>query len=207
MHWQSQWHTVSVFIGNATQPMPPTETGYVACIPVQGAKGIIENNQKFLHETLHEGPLRRINHRTQAEKHIPMKLPTLFLTIGFIAFPAAAMSQEDVWELQNSGVATSLRGLCAVSETCCWASGAEGTVIRTTNGGKSWRTVGPPDAEAADFRDLQAWNELTAVIMSAGDVDRLYRTEDGGISWTLVYEHPEPGAFFDGMSFDPTGIR
>ena len=136
-----------------------------------------------------------------------MKLPALFLTIGFIAFPAAAMSQEDVWELQNSGVATSLRGLCAVSETCCWASGAKGTVIRTTDGGESWRTVGPPDTETADFRDLEAWDEFTAVLMSAGDVDRLYRTEDGGTSWTLVYEHPDRGAFFDGMSFDPTGTR
>lgn len=138
---------------------------------------------------------------------MPTNLPTLFLIIGFIVFPAAARSQEDVWELQNSGVATSLRGLCAVSETCCWASGAKGTVIRTIDGGRSWRTVGPPDTEAADFRDLQAWDEFTALIMSAGDVDRLYRTEDGGSSWTLVYEHPEPGAFFDGMSFDPTGRR
>ena len=134
-----------------------------------------------------------------------MKLLTLMLSISFVGFPATAMPQDDVWELQNSGVATSLRGLCAVSETCCWASGAKGTVIRTTDGGKSWQTVGPPDAEAADFRDLQAWDEFTAVIMSAGDVDRLYRTEDGGTSWTVVYEHPVPGAFFDGMSFDSTG--
>ncbi|MBC7967873.1 MAG: oxidoreductase [Fuerstia sp.] len=130
---------------------------------------------------------------------------TFFLTIGLIVFPAVAMSQEDVWELQKSGVAASLRGLCAVSETCCWASGAKGTVIRTVDGGKSWRAVGPPNAEAADFRDIQVWDESTAVIMSAGDVDRLYRTEDGGISWTVVYEHPDPLAFFDGMSFDPTG--
>ena len=134
-----------------------------------------------------------------------MKLQTLFLTIGFIACPAAAMAQEDVWELQHAGVATSLRGLCAVSETCCWASGARGTVIRTTDGGQSWQAVGPSDAEASDFRDLQAWDESTAVIMSAGDVDRLYRTEDGGTSWTVVYEHANPVAFFDGMSFDQTG--
>jgi len=41
--------------------------------------------------------------------------------------------------------------------------------------------------------------------MSAGDVDRLYRTTDGGTCWTIVYEHPDPNAFFDGMSFDQTG--
>ena len=65
----------------------------------------------------------------EAEKQIPMTRLMFFLTFGLIAFPAAALSQEDVWELQKSGVAASLRGLCAVSETCCWASGAKGTVL------------------------------------------------------------------------------
>ncbi|HQZ63890.1 MAG TPA: hypothetical protein PLY87_02385, partial [Planctomycetaceae bacterium] len=116
-----------------------------------------------------------------------------------------AAGQDDVWKLQNSGVDVSLRGICAVSDTCCWASGAKGTVIRTTDGGSSWQSIGPPGADAADFRDVQAWDESTAVIMSAGDIDRLYRTTDGGTSWTIVYEHPDPAAFFDGMSFDQTG--
>ena len=125
--------------------------------------------------------------------------------VGLLLCLSVAAGQDDVWELQNSGFSVSLRGVCAVSDSCCWASGAKGTVIRTEDGGGSWQSVGPPDAEAADFRDIQAWDESTAVIMSAGDIDRLYRTTDGGTSWTIVYEHPYPAAFFDGMSFDQTG--
>ena len=125
--------------------------------------------------------------------------------VGLLLCLSVAAGQDDVWELQNSGFSVSLRGVCAVSDSCCWASGAKGTVIRTKDGGGSWQSVGPPDAEAADFRDIQAWDESTAVIMSAGAIDRLYRTTDAGSSWTIVYEHPYPAAFFDGMSFDQTG--
>ncbi|MBL8817856.1 MAG: hypothetical protein JNL58_17655 [Planctomyces sp.] len=117
----------------------------------------------------------------------------------------ASAEQDHFWELQDSGVNVSLRGVSAVSDTCCWASGAKGTVIRTTDGGKTWQSIGLSDTEAADFRDIHAWDESTAVIMSAGDVDRLYRTTDGGKSWTIVYEHSDPAAFFDGISFDQTG--
>lgn len=106
-----------------------------------------------------------------------------------------------VWELQHSEKEGSFRGLCAVSAQVCWASGTGGTVLRTTDGGKSWKSVGPPSSEALDFRDLEAWDENTAVIMSSGDADRIYRTEDGGESWTLVFEHPQREAFFDGIAF------
>ena len=125
--------------------------------------------------------------------------------VGLLLFCSVAAGHDHFWELQNSGVNVSLRGVSAVSDICCWASGAKGTVIRTTDGGGSWQSIGPPAADAADFRDIQAWDESTAVIMSAGDIDRLYRTTDGGTSWTIVYEHPYPAAFFDGMSFDQTG--
>ena len=142
----------------------------------------------------------RLNHKV----HLPGS-PDIWSVVGLLLFCSVAAGQDEVWRLQNSGVAVSLRGMSAVSDTCCWASGAKGTVIRTTDSGSSWQSVGPPGAEAADFRDIQAWDESAAVIMSAGDVDRLYRTTDGGSSWTIVYEHPDPKAFFDGMSFDLTG--
>lgn len=117
----------------------------------------------------------------------------------------SALQDREVWSLQESGVTASLRGIHAVSEKCCWASGSEGTVLLTVDGGETWKSVGPPDCAEADFRDIHAWDERSAVIMAAGDPDRLYRTEDGGQSWAMVYEHPDPAAFFDGMVFDQTG--
>lgn len=112
---------------------------------------------------------------------------------------------NDPWELQTTGTDVSLRGISAVDEKCCWASGAKGTVLKTVDGGVTWKSVAPPGAEAADFRDIEAWDSNTAVIMSAGDVDRIYRTVDGGQSWSIVYEHPDTAAFFDGMAFSADG--
>lgn len=58
-----------------------------------------------------------------------------------------------------------------------------------------------------DFRDVHAGNADSAIIMSAGDPDRLYRTSDGGGTWKVVYEHPDTVAFFDGFVFDKAGER
>lgn len=111
----------------------------------------------------------------------------------------------DPWRMFSSGSDASLRGISAVSRQCCWASGAKGTVLRTLDEGKTWNTVGPSDAATADFRDIHAWDESSAVIMSAGDVDRICRTDDGGASWQVVFEESNSAAFFDGFAFDSTG--
>ncbi|MEZ6094925.1 MAG: YCF48-related protein [Pirellulaceae bacterium] len=129
---------------------------------------------------------------------------------GWCIVPAFAqpssVAPNDVWQMQESGCKASLRGICAVSEDVCWASGAEGTVLRTTDGGKTWNKVGPDAAEAMDFRDIHAWDADNAIIMSAGELDRLYRTEDGGKTWQLVFEHEQPDAFLDGIVFAANGI-
>ncbi len=114
-------------------------------------------------------------------------------------------SKRDCWTLQNSGVIASLRGLCAVSADICWASGSGGTVLKTVDGGRTWISVAPADCSAMDFRDIHARSEFESVIMTAGDPDRLYRTSDGGKSWTVVFEHPVAAAFFDGMAFAADG--
>src|SRR5262245_57336516 len=42
------------------------------------------------------------------------------------------------WTLQTSGVDARFRGVSAVSERVAWASGARGTIVRTTDGGATW---------------------------------------------------------------------
>ncbi len=110
---------------------------------------------------------------------------------------------HDCWELQSSGSTASLRGVSAVNDTICWASGAGGTVLRTTDGGTTWHNVSPTDHRflRCDFRDVHAFDEHHAVIMSAGDPDILLLTEDGGAHWQVVFEHPRADAFLDGIAF------
>lgn len=94
-----------------------------------------------------------------------------------------------------------LRGLAPVGPGTAWVSGSKGTIARTTDGGATWQLVGPPDAAACDFRDIEAFDANTAVAMVAGQPARVYRTTDGGSSWRVVLADPHPAAFFDGIAF------
>lgn len=94
-----------------------------------------------------------------------------------------------------------LRGLHAVSDEICWASGAEGTVLRTTDGGLSWNIVSPKGYDSLQFRDIHAFDEYSAMVLSAGLPAVILRTTNGGKNWRKVYENLEEGVFFDAFDF------
>lgn len=105
---------------------------------------------------------------------------------------------------QDSGVKVRLRGISAVSADVAWASGREGTVLRTVDGGKHWQAMKVPGAAELDFRDVEGFDADTAVVLSIGpgEASRIYRTQDGGKSWKLALQNEDPRAFFDCMAFD-----
>lgn len=117
------------------------------------------------------------------------------------AAPAAPRSLS--WQLTPTGVTAQLRGLSVVSRQVVWASGQRGTVLRTTDGGRSWRQVSPPDVATLDFRDIEAFDESTAVALSIGpgEQSRIYRTGDGGATWTESFRNTDTAAFYDCMAF------
>jgi photosystem II stability/assembly factor-like uncharacterized protein len=63
--------------------------------------------------------------------------------------------------------------------------------------------VSVPGADALDFRDVEAFSDGTAFIMSAGSgsLSRIYKTVDSGESWTLQHTNPLEAGFFNGMAF------
>jgi len=87
-------------------------------------------------------------------------------------------------------------------------SGLKGTYARSDDGGATWRFAPVPDEATLDFRGLAALDSRTTVLMSAGEamkgLARLYRTKDGGRTWTLAFETTEPGAFLDTIAFRDT---
>lgn len=106
------------------------------------------------------------------------------------------------WTVQTSGVTARLRGVSAVSERVAWASGSAATVLRTTNGGATWRKLNVT-SDALDFRDIDAIDAQTAYVLSIGNgpVSRIYKTTDAGATWTLQFQNKDPKAFLDAMSF------
>lgn len=116
---------------------------------------------------------------------------------------AAAVPAAPQWAEQASGVAVRLRGVSAASDRVVWASGARGTVLRSTDGGAGWRTLAVPGAGALDFRDVDAVSEAIAYALSIGngDASRIYKTTDAGATWQLQFTNDQPEAFYDAMAF------
>lgn len=112
------------------------------------------------------------------------------------------------WRLKNSGTDARFRGLAAVSRKTAWVAGTKGTVLRTSDGGGSWRNISPPGAvaEGLELRDIEAFDARRAVVLAIGEgtASRVFRTADGGENWTESFRNPDPRAFYDCMTFFDT---
>ncbi len=108
------------------------------------------------------------------------------------------------WSAQTSGVATSLNSVDAVSPAIAWAAGNGGVVLRTTNGGTTWTSVGGGAITTEDIYAIDAVDANLAIVTTTpGASTFIYRTTDGGASWTSVYTLA--GGFMDGLHmFDAT---
>ena len=62
-----------------------------------------------------------------------------FAVLLFITKSVCAQKVLPFVEMLTSGTHTSLRGLSVVNDNVVWVSGSNGTVGKTTNGGKNWK--------------------------------------------------------------------
>src|SRR5215467_14518565 len=97
----------------------------------------------------------------------------LIILISILAAPQ--------WALQQSGVTARLRGVSAVNDRVAWASGSGSTVLRTEDGGATWKKI-LVTSDAVDFRDVDAAGEQVAYVLSIGNgaASRIYKTTDAG---------------------------
>ncbi len=116
---------------------------------------------------------------------------------------AATTLAHAQWQLQDAHTTADLRGIDSLGNGVAWASGTNGTVLRTEDAGFVWQLcTTPPGAEHLDFRGIQAFSNNTAIVMSSGkgDLSRLYKTTDGCQTWKLVFTNPDKDGFFDALS-------
>jgi len=133
----------------------------------------------------------------------------LFLALVLLALSTCSSGEHQAafslphWDTQTLGRSASIRGLSAVDAHTAWLSGSKGTIARTTDGGASWQLLPAPAGDTLDFRDIEAFDGLRAVVMSAGPgaLSRIYRTDDGGQSWKLVLQNRDESGFFNGLAF------
>ena len=125
------------------------------------------------------------------------KIFSLSLVILFTSCLHAQMVK-----ILTSGTKISLRGLSVVSDKTVWVSGSSGTVGFTLDGGINWHWININGFEKSDFRDIEAFDDSTAVIMAVDKPAYILKTSDAGKSWRTVYSNFEKGMFLDAMDFN-----
>lgn len=156
---------------------------------------------------------------------MPRSLRTLalpLLTLGLVVAPTATGAVEPdgasagpslSWQQRTLDADQNFRGLDGVDAETAWVSGESRTdggsakVFRTTDGGEHWADVSPPDTENLSFRDVEARSASTALVLAIGEGtdSRIYRTDNGGVTWHEVFRNHVAAAFFNCMAFYPNG--
>lgn len=126
------------------------------------------------------------------------------LLIATCIYSSLLFAQPGITVLE-SGKKVSIRGLSVVSDQIIWASGSNGSVAKSIDGGKTWTWFTVAGYEKRDFRDIEAFDENTALIMGVAEPGIILKTRDGGHSWKKVMEDSSKGMFLDAMDFRVQG--
>lgn len=119
--------------------------------------------------------------------------------IGLVMMSFAAPAQ--MVKLLHLGTKISLRGLSVVNNDVIWVSGSSGQVGKSTDGGEHWKWITIKGYEKTDFRDIEAFNANTAIIMGIESPAYILKTIDGGDTWKPVFVNNAKGMFLDAMEF------
>jgi hypothetical protein len=124
---------------------------------------------------------------------------SLFVLI-FLWIPSSIYAQHI--EVLQQGKPASIRGLSVVDDQVAWVSGSKGYVAITKDGGKNWTWKQVKGFEKSDFRDIEAFSDKEAIMMSSGTPALILKTTDGGENWRVKYQNTDTAYFFDAMDFD-----
>jgi photosystem II stability/assembly factor-like uncharacterized protein len=107
----------------------------------------------------------------------------LALPLAFLFIHHAGLSQWNWAHPAPQG--NTLNSLHFISASTGWAAGENGTLIRTTDGGQTWKPQ-----FAGTFEDLQHVRFINADTGMLGFSSDILRSSDGGFTWDLLYRFP-----------------
>jgi photosystem II stability/assembly factor-like uncharacterized protein len=115
----------------------------------------------------------------------------------------------DSLDMEWFPVDCSIRAIEAVNENTLWYAGSKGQYGYTNDAGKSWNIdiLKHPDKDNLEFRAIAVTDDAV-MLFSVASPALLFRSEDNGKSWNVVYQENDSLAFYDAMAFwdNNTGI-
>ncbi|PKI17305.1 oxidoreductase [Colwellia sp. 12G3] len=112
------------------------------------------------------------------------------------------MSELPKWAYSTIPNKASLRGT-AIKQDSYWVTGSNNSIFVSQDAGNTWQDKSISIALKRDFRDIELFDNHTAIIMGAGTgaLSTLYKTTDGGNHWQLLYQNRDKLGFFNAIAF------
>lgn len=85
-----------------------------------------------------------------------------------------------------------------------WASGTNGGIYNSLDNGKNWQKIsGPTNTQSLQFRDIQALEDGSVVLMSAGEgsASRVYSSDTSLKNWQLQIQGTSAETFYNCLHF------
>lgn len=99
-----------------------------------------------------------------------------------VAAPHPPRVPAGAWTAQTSGTSGFLSGVSCVGAAAAWASGQNGAILRTTNGGATWVRLSSPVPAGEEVTDVEFVNLTTG--WAIGSSNAILRSTNGGATWS-----------------------
>jgi photosystem II stability/assembly factor-like uncharacterized protein len=133
-----------------------------------------------------------------------------WIYIGVICLNQSILAQNQIQFIDSTFIVNtskacisciSFRGASVPNNQTAWLSGSKGSVVRSTDGGKTFELIKIPDFDLIDFRSIYAFDARQAIVVSSGYPAYILKTMDGGLNWKKVYENKHKEIFLDAIDF------
>jgi photosystem II stability/assembly factor-like uncharacterized protein len=120
----------------------------------------------------------------------------ILIRLSVAAFTVVQVStSQNGWTIHGSNLST-INCMKAVDQNIAWIAGDSGKVSLTTDGGSGWTPVGAGAIGTASVWNIDAINaNLAFVTTTPSSTTYIYRTTNGGMSWSQVFS--QDGGFID----------
>ncbi len=99
---------------------------------------------------------------------------------------------------------TNIRAIKVLNDSVVWFAGSGGMFGFTDNAGATWMLDTlqiEDDTMIPEFRSIALTNDHTVFLMNAGSPAFIWRSDDFGVTWKIVYDNSYDDIFFDALKF------
>jgi len=132
--------------------------------------------------------------------HLKHPKTIVLLTIALIS--PITFANDPYWKVSLIPNKAELRSTGSTQQTL-WVAGSKNSVFLSIDKGESWKDISPKLENEYDFRDIEVFDDRTAIVMAAGsgEKSKLFITRDQGKTWFLLHENTDALGFYDSITF------